>query len=138
MLRGRTCAILILSLIVVVAACKKGPTQDELFERAKKAQEDSKFPAAIEAYQEIVRLYPKSPQAPQCQFMVGYLYANHMKNMDEAKLAYQTFIRNYPEHELVKDAQWELDHLGKDVNEIEELNRILSRDTTGTKTDTAG
>ncbi len=70
--------------------------------------------------------------------MVGYLYANHLKNKDQAKAAYQTFIRDYPEHELVKDAQWELDHLGKDVNEIEELNRILSRDSTGAKVDTAG
>jgi len=70
--------------------------------------------------------------------MVGYLYANHLKNMDMAKQAYATFIRNYPEHELVKDAQWELDHLGKDVNQIEELNKILSKDSTGAKTDTAG
>jgi outer membrane protein assembly factor BamD (BamD/ComL family) len=138
MLRGRTCAILVLSLVVAFAGCKKGPTQEELFEKAKKAQEESNFPAAIDAYQEIVKLYPKSPQAPQCQFMVGYLYANHLKNKDQAKAAYQTFIRDYPEHELVKDAQWELDHLGKDVNEIEELNRILSRDSTGAKADTAG
>lgn len=130
MLRGRTWALLALSLLLALSACKKGPTQEELFEQAKKAQEESNFPAAIQAYQEIVQRYPKSPQAPQCQFMIGYLYANHMKNMDEAKLAYQTFIRNYPEHELVKDAQWELDHLGKDVNEIEELNRILTRDST--------
>jgi outer membrane protein assembly factor BamD (BamD/ComL family) len=129
---------LVFSLLIALTGCKKGPTQEALFEKAKKAQEESNFPAAIDAYQEIVKLYPKSPQAPQCQFMVGYLYANHLKNVEQAKAAYQTFIRNFPEHELVKDAQWELDHLGKDVNEIEELNRILSRDSTGAKVDTAG
>jgi len=135
---GRTLALILLALAVVGTACKKGPTQQELFDKAKKYQEESNFQAAIDCYQEIVKRFPKSQQAPQCQFMVGYLYANHLKNLDMAKQAYQTFIRNYPEHELVKDAQWELDHLGRDVNELEELNKILGRDTTSAKSDTAG
>ena len=130
---GRTVAVSLLVLVVAVAACKRGPSQAELFDKAKKYQEESNFQAAIDCYQNIVKSYPKSQQAPQCQFMVGYLYANHLKNIEMAKQAYQTFIHNYPEHELVKDAQWDLDHLGKDVNEIEELNRILGRDTAGVK-----
>jgi outer membrane protein assembly factor BamD (BamD/ComL family) len=132
--------LLVLGLVLLTAAmgCKRGPTQEELLEKAKKAQEASDFAGAVSAYQDIVKFYPKSVQAPQCQFMVGYLYANHLKNVELAKQAYQTFIRNYPEHELVKDAQWELDHLGKDVNDIEELNRILMKDSAKAKADTAG
>jgi outer membrane protein assembly factor BamD (BamD/ComL family) len=138
MLRGRTRTILVLVLmmVVAVAACKRGPTQEELFEKAKKAQEESNYTGAIEAYQLIVDRFPKSTEAPQCQFMIGYLYANHLKNVDMAKKAYQLFIKNYPEHELIKDAQWELDHLGKDVNQIEELNKILSKDSARVKSDT--
>jgi TolA-binding protein len=136
--KGRILVVLILAVAVAGIGCRRGPTQEELFEKAKKFQEQSDFQGAIASYQEIVKRYPRSPQAPQCQFMVGYLYANHLKNTDLAREAYQTFIRNYPDHELVKDAQWELDHLGKDVNEIEELNKILAKDTTGTKADTAG
>ena len=135
----RVCTLAAMVLVVLLAGCKKGPTQVQLFEEAKKNQEQSNFAAAISSYQEIVQRFPRSPEAPQCQFMIGYLYANHLKNMDKAREAYQTFIRNYPEHELVKDAQWELDHLGKDVNEIEELNKVLiSRsDTAKAKADTA-
>ena len=138
MFRAKTCTVLVLALVMLTAACKKGPTQDELFEKAKKAQEESNFTTAIDSYQEIVKRFPKSPRAPQCQFMVGYLYANHLKNMDMARQAYQAFIHNYPENDLVKDAQWELDHLGKDVNQIEELNKVLTKDSTGTKSDSAG
>ena len=138
MLRGRSRVIVVLVLALAVAACKKGPTQEELFEKAKKFQEESNFAGAIESYQQIVKTYPKSVEAPQCQFMIGYLYANHLKNIDMARQAYQTFIKNYPDHELIKDAQWELDHLGKDVNEIDELNKILAKDSTGVKSDTAG
>lgn len=138
MLNRIACGLLVLVLAAGIGGCKRGPTQEELFERAKKAQEESNFTGAIEAYQQIVQLYPRSPQAPQCQFMVGYLFANHLKNMEMAKKAYETFIRNYPEHDLIKDAQWELDHLGKDVNEIEELNRALGRDSAGGKSDSSG
>ena len=135
----RACTLAVLAVAILVVGCKKGPTQEQLFDEAKKYQEQSNFGAAIDSYQEIVKRFPRSPQAPQCQFMIGYLYANHMKNMDMAKNAYATFIRNYPEHELVKDAQWELDHLGKDVNEIEELNKVLTSraDTVKAKADTA-
>ena len=135
----RACTLMILVSVVAFGGCKKGPSQEQLFEDAKKFQEKGDFQAAIETYELIVDRHPRSPQAPQCQFMVGYLYANHMKNIDMAKSAYQAFIRNYPEHELVKDAQWELDHLGQDVNEIEELNRVLTTrtDTTSIKKDTS-
>jgi len=138
MLKGSTRTLLVLILMAAIVGCNKGPTQDQLFEKAKKAQEESNFPAAISAYQEIVKRFPKSPQAAQCQFMVGYLYANHLKDLNLAKDAYQTFLRNYPEDALVKDAQWELDHLGKDVNEIDELNKILAKDSSSVKSDTAG
>ncbi len=129
-------------LVLVVAffafSCKSGPNQAELFDRAKKFQEESNFTGAVDTYKEIVKRFPKSTEAPQCQFMIGYLYANHLHNIDLAKDAYATFIKNYPEHELIKDAQWELDHLGKDVNEIEELNKILSKDSSEAQADTVG
>ena len=130
--------VLFLVPLLLIAACKTGPTLEQLLDNAKKAQEEENFAGAVSSYQEVVKRFPKSPQAPQCQFMVGYLYANHLKNIDMAKTAYNQFIRDYPEHELVKDAQWELDHLGKDVNEIEELNKILAKDSTKAKADTAG
>lgn len=138
MLNGNKWAVLLLIVMVAVVGCKKGPSESELFEKAKQLQESNDFQGAIAAYQQIVKDHPKSPQAPQCQFMIGYLYANHLKNMDMAKGAYRDFIKLYPEHQLVKDAQWELDHLGQDVNEIEELNKILAKDGgAGAKVDTA-
>ncbi len=74
--------------------CKSGPTEQELFDRATAAQEQSDFPTAIKAYEELVQKYPKSSYAPKCQFMIGYLYANHLKNVAMAKEAYQSFIKS--------------------------------------------
>jgi len=121
----------LLFAVVSVVGCKSGPTEQELFEKATKAQEQSDFATAIKSYEELAQKYPKSSYAPKCQFMTGYLYANHLKDVDKAKAAYQGFIKNFPEDNLVKDAQWELDHLGKDVNDIDELNKLIgSADTT--------
>lgn len=137
MLRQFSRIFIVFIAVVVAAGCKTGASQQELFDQAKKCQEESNFTGAVQAYQEIVKRFPKSPQAPQCQFMVGYLYANHLNNIDLAGEAYKKFIRDYPEHELVKDAQWELDHIGKNVNEIEELNQILAHDSTQVQADSA-
>ncbi len=135
---GRVIAVIVIVMALVGIGCKKGPSETELFEKAKQLQEKSDFQGAIAAYQEIVKVYPKSQSAPQCQFMVGYLYANHLKNIDLAKDAYRSFIKLYPEHQLVKDAQWELDHLGMDVNQIDELNKILTKEGgAGASPDTA-
>lgn len=110
---------------IVLVGCKSGPTEEELFKKATAAQEQSDFPTAIKAYEELVLKHPKSTYAPKCQFMIGYLYANHMKDVEKARTAYQTFIKSFPEDNLVKDAQWELDHLGQDVNQIDELNKMI-------------
>lgn len=118
-------SIAFLLVVIAIAGCKSGPTDQELFEKANAAQGQSDFPTAIKAYEELVQKHPKSTYAPKCQFMVGYLYANHLKDVEKARAAYQAFIKHFPEDNLVKDAQWELDHLGQDVNQIDELNKLI-------------
>lgn len=120
-------AVFLFAIVALIAflGCKSGPTEQELFDKATAAQEQSDFPTAIKSYEELVQRFPKSTYAPKCQFMIGYLYANHLKDEGKARASYQAFIKAYPEDQLVKDAQWELDHLGLDVNQIEELNKLM-------------
>jgi outer membrane protein assembly factor BamD (BamD/ComL family) len=129
---------LLVSLLTLLVSCEKGPTEQELFQKATLSQEQSDFPTAIKTYEELVKQYPKSSNAPKCQFMIGYLYANHLKQPDKAREAYQAFIKAFPEHLLVKDAQWELDHLGMDVNQIDELNKVIGTQDTAHGAKSAG
>lgn len=124
-------------ICITLTGCKKGPSEQELLQQAEMYQEQSDFTAAVTAYKQFVEHYPEAEKAPQCQFMVGYLYANHLDSVAAAQQAYRDFIRMYPEHELIKDAQWELDHLGMDVNEIEELNEALGAGEDTVKIDTS-
>ena len=61
--------------------------------------------------------------------MIGFIYANEVKNLDKAKEAYEKFLKAYPEHEMAKDAKWELDHLGQDIDDIEALIKSNSDST---------
>jgi len=112
---------LIFSLILVAQSC--GPKMDasEMFAQANQLQKEGKYQESINAYQKLISSFPESKFAPQSQFMIGFIFANEFKDLDKAKAAYEKFLEKYPEHEMAKDATWELEHLGKDINDIDDL-----------------
>jgi outer membrane protein assembly factor BamD (BamD/ComL family) len=79
------------------------------------------FYRAINTYQEIIHKYKGSSFESMSQFMIGYIYANVLTDIPKAKIAYETFLQNYPEHELAPSVQFELEYLGKQINNIDEL-----------------
>ncbi len=79
------------------------------------------FKNAIEAHKLLIEKYPESKISAQSLFMIGYHYANSIDDTVKAKEYYQKFLEKYPQHELASSVQWELDHLGQDINEIDFL-----------------
>ncbi|MDZ7362657.1 MAG: tetratricopeptide repeat protein [candidate division KSB1 bacterium] len=77
------------------------------------------FGKAVAVYERVVEKFPHSKYQPQSLFMIGYIYANHLKEFDKARRYYEKFIDTYPKHELVASVQWELQHLGKDISDID-------------------
>ncbi|MBU0517495.1 tetratricopeptide repeat protein [bacterium] len=121
----------ILPLLVILTAlmigCGKGPGADALFSEAKALQEEAKFAEATAKYESLVQQFPKSSFAAQSQFMIGFIYANELKDLDKAKVAYEAFLKNYSSSSdsgMVASARWELDNLGKDINEIKDLSLV--------------
>ncbi len=81
------------------------------------------FQRSVDTYQRLLTDLPQSSHAAQSQFMVGYIYANEIKDLDRARQAYEAFQKNYPQHDLSDDVAFELAHLGKDINELEFLSK---------------
>ncbi len=79
------------------------------------------FQRAVSTYQRLLEEMPQSSHAAQGQFMVGYIYANEIKDLDRARQAYSAFQKNYPQHDLSDDVAFELEHLGKDINTFDFL-----------------
>ncbi|MFQ5825481.1 MAG: outer membrane protein assembly factor BamD [bacterium] len=76
------------------------------------------FNKAIEAHQRLIKKYPDSKYVSQARFMIGYIYANDLKDYDKARIAYNEFLTHHPESELVASVKWELEHLGRNINDL--------------------
>jgi TolA-binding protein len=82
------------------------------------------FQQAIEAYRKVITNFPGSQKEAHARFMIGYIYANVLNDLEKAREEYQAFLTQYPDHELAPSVKFELDNLGKDINEIPVLKHI--------------
>ena len=73
---------------------------------------------AVEYYKVVADNYPDSPLAPNALFMVGFIQANELENLDAARDSYNKFLTKYPNSELAKSAEAELENLGIPAEEI--------------------
>ncbi|UCD38637.1 MAG: outer membrane protein assembly factor BamD, partial [Fidelibacterota bacterium] len=82
------------------------------------------IPQSLTAYSKTTARYPTTDEGVKALFMVGFVNANHLEDYEAAKSAYIEFIHRYPNHELIPSVRFELDNLGRPVEEIEELKGI--------------
>ena len=105
-------------LMLVVFSCSKTLSEEEYYNAAKDAYTKENFKLAIDNFKNIVSHYPQGKRAAEASFMLGFINANDIKDYDAAKKYYEDFIKKYPKHELADDAQYELETLGKDINDL--------------------
>ena len=105
-------------------ACSEKKTEEEFFKTAQDFFSKEKFQLAIENYSKLIDNYPEGINAPKSLFMIAYIYANHIKNYEEAKKYYTLFIEKYPNHDLTRSAEYELETLGQDINELSIFKKI--------------
>ncbi len=72
---------------------------------------------AVDAYRRYLAAFPEGAQAPSALFLIGFIYNNEIHNLDSAAAAYREFLARFPQDEMASSAQFELDHLGKPVEE---------------------
>ncbi len=85
-----------------------------------------KFQKAVEHYRTVTEDYGASQWGPKSQFMIGYVYANHIHDYEKARSEYQKFLDIYPTDDLVEAVNFELNYLGKDLDEIDQLGFLKS------------
>ncbi len=84
------------------------------------------FEKAVEAYRKVTTDFENSAEVPHARFMIGYIYSNILSEYEKARLEYQSFLEKYPDHELSTSVKFELEWMGKDINEIDALKHITS------------
>jgi len=86
--------------------------------KVKNISKEESLIKSAEIFESVAEKYPKNEQAPQSLFMAGFIYANELKNYDEATKIYKTFLEKYPDNELASSAQDELDNMGLTPEQI--------------------
>ncbi|MFC1481851.1 tol-pal system YbgF family protein [Candidatus Neomarinimicrobiota bacterium] len=85
----------------------------------------SQYDLSVKSYSRVMENYPDSPDAVKALFMAGFVSATYLGAYDQAEGYYRQFLEKFPNHELVPAAEFELENLGKDVEEIEALKGIV-------------
>ena len=67
--------------------------------------------ARIKLYEQIVEKHGESKFAAQAQFMIGFVYAEELKDESKARAALEQVIARYPQSELVDSARWMLENM---------------------------
>jgi TolA-binding protein len=84
------------------------------------------FSTAIQEYRKVLETYSGSSQEPHALFMIGYIYANILKDNRSAEVEYRAFMEQFPNHELYPSVKFELEFLGKSIEEIPALKHITT------------
>lgn len=108
---------------------------DFLYKAADLSLNLSKSKESLDLYNRIIYEYPDYGKAPECLFLVGYIYENYFQNYGKAKEIYESFIVKYPTHDFSDDAAISIENMGKSpeelIREFEEKNRV-QQDTVAT------
>ena len=136
-LAKKLCAfVLTIAAITWLIGCgetKQKDTAQELFAKAQELRQGEKYDDAIRTYRKIARDHKDSRLASNSQFMIGYIYANHLKDLEQAKNEINRFLEKYSEiadSGLIVGAKFELEYLGKDIEDIPILSTVGQADST--------
>jgi len=105
-------------LLFSLFSCSTKVNEEEYYKAAKEAYTKNNFKLAIQDFQKLINNYPQGKHTAEAAFMLGFINANDLKDFEAAKKYYTEFIKKYPKHELADDAQYELQTLGKDINDL--------------------
>jgi TolA-binding protein len=103
-----------------------------LFKAAELAMNLGKTQQAMDLYNKVIYSYPEYEKAPECLFLLAFIYENSLQNYGKAKELYEMFLEKYPDHDFADDAQFSLQYLGKSPEELMREFEEKNADTVNT------
>jgi len=74
----------------------------------------------IALYKRLIQRFPNDSVSVQARFMIGFTYAEDIGDYDEAKDAFEEFLRLYPNSELAGSARWMMENMDKPPPPLQE------------------
>ena len=66
----------------------------------------------ITLFERIISRFPDDKSAVQAAFMIGFTYSEELKDYAAARGAFEKFIREHPDSDLVPSAKWMIENMG--------------------------
>jgi outer membrane protein assembly factor BamD (BamD/ComL family) len=104
-----------------------------LFDLALVFEKQRQYDSTLKTLDRVYSFYPHSKQASKAVFLEGFLYANVLNQLDQAKKLYQLYLDQYSavDSKMTSDVKMELQNLGKTPEEIlKEIQEKAARDST--------
>ncbi len=95
------------------------------FEAANANRAIGNFARAISFYNLVAQNSADLQKAANSQFMIAFVFENDMNRLEQAREAYQVFLKKYPKSEMADDAKIALANLGKTPEQL--LESLLKR-----------
>ena len=112
-------SLLILNVFLLcLMGCSKKAGEKEYFDLAYQYMSKEQWSEAEKNFQKILDEYPNGDFSSKALFMVGFVNANYLKNLEKAKQYYTEFLEKYPNHDLADDAKYEIENLGKNIDDL--------------------
>ncbi len=73
---------------------------------------------AIEYYKKVYNDYGDKPDGQKALFMIGFIQANELNQIDSARTTYDLYLQKYPNGELAESAKLEKENLGLTPEEV--------------------
>jgi tetratricopeptide (TPR) repeat protein len=89
-----------------------------LFKAAEVAKSIQTFPKSLSIYDWLIDKYPNYDKTPTAMFLKGFIIENNLGNDSLALVSYKEFMAKYPNDDLVDDAEFLIQNLGKTDEEI--------------------
>ncbi len=99
-------------------------TAEELWEMA---QIESEPRNRIQYYRDIVNLYPTHKNAPEALFMIGFTYAEELKDFVQARRTFDELKQKYPESPMLESAKWMSENMETAHPKIETFEGVQKR-----------
>lgn len=91
---------------------------DYIYSAADLSLNTGKSKEALDLYNQIIYKYPDYAKAPECLFLVGYIYENYFQQYGKAKEIYESFLKKYPNNDFADDARISIENMGKSPEEL--------------------
>lgn len=111
-------SLILIFVLTLAISCSKSMSEVDYYTKANESMSKENWKEAEQDFQSILDKYPDGEYAAKSMFMIGFINANYTNNLDKAREYYNKFLEKYPDHDLADDAKYELENLGKSIDDL--------------------